>query len=163
MISFINNNSNQLAGTTNQQQNCNNNKIVTNFDINAFEFDFKDSPLQIRYPPEQTHQNYSSYDAKANSKNNFVITNPTKFEAHFENSLNKKTKSLDLFSISNQVNINIVYNNANKKSEDKTRVLFGLKRIPSSLVTLNRKIRQRILQIYLKMCLKQKLTLQLRI
>ena len=138
MISFINNNNNVNGGNGNTNNNIfhnsSNNKIVSNVDV--FDFDFKDSPLQIRHQHEHTHQNYASYDARANLNtninNNFVISQPNKFDANVENTMTKKTRSLDLFSISNQVNINIIYNN--KKIEDKTRVryLINLEYLSSS-------------------------------
>ena len=115
MISFINNN-------TNHQQS---NKTVTqntklNIDMNTFDFDFKDSPVHIRYPQEPSHQIYFSYDGNSNTiESNTTMQNRLTTQNDF--SLNKKTKSLDLLSISNQVNINIMYNNT-KRTNEKTRV-----------------------------------------
>ena len=115
MISFINNN-------TNHQQS---NKTVTqntklNIDMNTFDFDFKDSPVHIRYPQEPSHQIYFSYDGNSNTiESNTTMQNRLITQNDF--SLNKKTKSLDLLSISNQVNINIMYNNT-KRTNEKTRV-----------------------------------------
>lgn len=109
MISYINN--------TNLMSNNKNVNTNINLDINLF--DFKDSPLNLKFPKE--HHNYLSYDSKSNPKESNSIQN--KNTTHNFNTLNKKTKSLDNFSISNQVNINIVYNNT-KKKEDITKVLY---------------------------------------
>ena len=120
MISFMNNNNNNNLITSNVNiQNSNNKHIV---EANLFDFDLRDSPSLIKFAQDQTFHNYFSLDTK-NISNNNCNNNLNKDK---ENPVNKKTKSVDLLSVSNQVNINILYSN-NKKSDDKTRVYIYIK------------------------------------
>ena len=130
IISFINNNN-----TQNSHNNINNNcNIINNYNKiivdNMNTFDFNDSPLK----QNPTNQHFLSYDNKSNINQHILVTNATKQDYHSnsnqESALSKKTKSLDLFSISNQMNVDITNINNKKLTEDKTRVnLFNKIRI----------------------------------
>ena len=128
MISFITNNQNIPQNNTNKDTN-NNCNIINNFNkiivdnTNTFDFDFKDSPLIIKQNP--SNQNFLSNEIKlkSNKNQNLLVTNATKYDyqSNHEDISTKKTKSLDMLCISNQINIDIIYNNK-KVIEDKTRV-----------------------------------------
>lgn len=118
---IINNNNthNNIKNNINNNGNIINEIIVDN--MNAFDFDLKDSPVKVN----SIHQNFMSYDNKSSKYQPILATNATRNDYHtssnHESVLSKKTKSFDLFSISNQINIDLMYSNK-KLAEDKSKV-----------------------------------------
>ncbi len=120
MISFMNNNNNNLITSNLNIQNSNNKHIV---EANIFDFDLRDSPSLIKFAQDQTFHNYFSHETKSKTTQSNQTNNNLNQDS--DNPVNKKTKSVDLLSVSNQVNINILYSSS-KKSDDKTRVIVYL-------------------------------------
>jgi hypothetical protein len=119
MISFVNqNNINNNLISSNVNLHNNNNKHIV--ESNIFDFDLRDSPSLIKFAQDQTFQNYFSLETKSKKTQNNHSNNNLNQDS--DNLTNKKTKSVDLLSVSNQININILYSN-NKKSDEKTRVI----------------------------------------
>jgi hypothetical protein len=92
-------------------------------EANIFDFDLRDSPSLLKFAQDQTFNNYFSHETKSKTTQNNQTNNNLNQDQ--DNPVNKKTKSVDLLSVSNQVNINILYSSS-KKSDDKTRVIVYL-------------------------------------
>jgi len=121
MISFMNNNNNNNLITSNLNIHNSNNKHIV--EANIFDFDLRDSPSLLKFAQDHTFNNYFSHETKSKTTQSNQTNNNLNQDQ--DNPVNKKTKSLDLLSVSNQVNINILYSSS-KKSDDKTRVIVYL-------------------------------------